>query len=79
MRSFFFGNPKGFSFSQKRKVVWPLRAGAHVLPGDPARFPEHLRADPVRAYGQYAFQAGFRLALGLAVSCLTDRELEPLQ
>ena len=27
---FFFGNPKGFSFSQKRKVVWPLRAGAHV-------------------------------------------------
>ena len=30
-------------------------------PYDPQRCPEHLRGDPVRADGQYACQAGFRL------------------
>ena len=37
---------------------------------DPKQFPEHLQRDPVRAYGQYAFQEGFQLGLCLAVSSL---------
>ena len=39
-------------------------------PYDPAHFPEYLQNDPIRAYGQYAFQEGFQLALCLTVSAL---------
>lgn len=60
-------------------VLFELLFNAWCAPYDPARFPEYLRADPVRAYGQYTFQEGFRLALGLAVSCLNTGEIEPLQ
>ncbi len=39
-------------------------------PYDPDMFPEYLQKDPIRAYGQYAFQEGFQLAFCLAVSSL---------
>ena len=41
--------------------------GAWCAPYDPDRFPAHLREDPLKAYGQYAFEEGFKLALELAV------------
>ena len=44
-------------------------------PYDPQMVPEYLRKDPVKAYGQYAFQRGFTLALALAVSCLDPEDL----
>ena len=40
---------------------------------DPNKVPEYLRGDPVRAYGQYSFEQGFRLALSLAFYSLDDR------
>ncbi len=39
---------------------------AYCVPYDPNRFPDYLRKDPTRAYGQYAFEEGFKLALQLA-------------
>jgi len=38
---------------------------AYCVPYDPNRFPDSLRKDPTRAYGQYAFEEGFKLALEL--------------
>ena len=37
---------------------------------NPKMVPDYLQNDPVRAYGQYAFQEGFQLGLCLAVSSL---------
>ena len=51
-------------------VLFELLFNAWCAPYDPRQVPEHLRGDPVKAYGQYAFQEGFRLGLGLAVSSL---------
>ena len=39
-------------------------------PYDPEKIPEHLRGDPVRAYGQYAFEEGFKLGMQIAVGSL---------
>lgn len=39
-------------------------------PYDQSKIPEYLRGDPVRAYGQYTFEAGFKLGMQLAVSSL---------
>ena len=39
---------------------------------NPEKVPKYLRKDPVRAYGQYAFQVGFQLALSLAFYSLYD-------
>lgn len=35
---------------------------------------DYLQNDPVRAYGQYAFQEGFQLGLCLAVSSLCHHQ-----
>ncbi len=43
---------------------------AWCVPFDQNRVPEYLQGDPVRAYGQYAFETGFKLAMQLAVSSL---------
>ena len=48
---------------------------AYCVPYDPNRFPDYLRKDPTRAYGQYAFEEGFKLALQLAVACLDPEDL----
>lgn len=39
-------------------------------PYDPDKVPAYLRADPVRAYGQYTFERGFRLGMQLAAASL---------
>lgn len=36
--------------------------------------PNHLKNDPVRAYGEYAFREGVRLGLSLAVFSLNRWE-----
>lgn len=40
------------------------------VPYRPDLVPAYLRDDPVKAYGQYAFEVGFKLAMRLAVSSL---------
>lgn len=47
-------------------------------PPDPRHIPHHLRDDPALAYGQYAFERGFKLGLELAVLCLDPAELEKM-
>ena len=37
------------------------------------------RSDPVKAYGQYAFEAGFKLGMSLAVSSLAADQLSRLE
>lgn len=37
--------------------------------------PEYLRSDPVKAYGQYAFESGFKLGMSLAVVSLEENML----
>ena len=66
-------------------VLFELLFNAWCAPYDPRQVPEHLRGDPVKAYGQYAFQEGFRLKenrikikkrqapFGVSVSCLSGQ------
>ena len=49
---------------------------SRCVPYDPQRFPEYLRKDPLRAYGQYAFEEGFRMGMELAVACLDPEDLK---
>jgi len=56
-------------------VVFELLFNAWCPPYDSSRVAAHLRSDPVKAYGQYAFEKGFRLAMELAVCCLEARDL----
>ena len=56
-------------------VLFELLFNAWCAPYDPRQVPEHLRGDPVKAYGQYAFQEGFRLGLGLAVGIIATTKL----
>ncbi len=51
-------------------TLFEMLFSAWCMPYDPKKFPEYLQGDPVRAYGQYAFQRGFQLAMELAVSSL---------
>ncbi|MDE6881061.1 MAG: hypothetical protein K2P20_06845 [Oscillospiraceae bacterium] len=44
-------------------------------PYDSEKAPAYLRHNPVRAYGQYAFEEGFKLAIRLAAASLADPEL----
>lgn len=44
-------------------------------PYHPDLIPDYLKADPVRAYGQYTFEIGFKLAMQLAAACLDPEEL----
>ena len=48
-------------------------------PPNPERIPQHLRNDPAKAYGQYAFEKGFKLGMGLAVLCLNPSELADME
>ena len=49
-------------FEMLFRAWWP--------PYDPEQVPEYLRGDPVKAYGQYAFESGFKLGMSLAVASL---------
>ncbi len=51
---------------------------AWCAPYDPEKVPEYLRKDPVLAYGQYAFEQGFKLAMQLAAASLDPGALEEL-
>ena len=48
---------------------------AYCVPYSPDMVPKYLREDPVRAYGQYAFEEGFKLAMRLAISSLDPNDL----
>ena len=48
---------------------------AYCMPYDPNKVPKYLREDPVRAYGQYTFEIGFKLGMQLAVSSLNPDDL----
>jgi len=41
--------------------------------------PDYLRDNPTRAYGQYAFEEGFKLGMQLAVSVLDPGDLAELR
>ena len=51
---------------------------AWCVPYDPEDFPEILRGDPIRAYGLYAFEEGFKLAAQLMAACLYPRKLDEI-
>ena len=52
---------------------------AWCVPYDPEDCPEALRGDPVQAYGLYAFEEGFRLAVQLMTACLDPRKLDEIR
>lgn len=47
-------------------AFWELLFRAWCLPYNQTIVPEHLKDDPVQAYGEYAFREGVRLGLKLA-------------
>ena len=49
---------------------------AWCLPYVPGQIPEYLQDNPLRAYGLYAFEEGFKLALQLAVCTLPPEKLD---
>ena len=48
---------------------------AYCVPYNPDRIPKHLEDNPMRAYGQYTFEVGFKLGMQLAVSSLDPEML----
>ena len=60
-------------------VMFELLFNAWCVPYRPDLVPEYLRSDPVKAYGQYAFEAGFKLGMSLAVSSLDPDRLVRLE
>lgn len=48
-------------------TFWELLFLAWCVPFDEHLVPDHLKDDPVRAYGQYAFRKGVRLGLAMGV------------
>lgn len=51
---------------------------AWCVPYDPSRVPKHLQENQIRAYGQYAFEVGFKLGMQLAASSLSTDDLYEL-
>lgn len=51
---------------------WELLFFAWCPAYDETMAPEHLKGDPVRAYGEYAFREGVRLGLSLACGTFFD-------
>ena len=60
-------------------VTFELLFNAWCVPYRPELVPEYLRSDPVKAYGQYACEAGFKLGMSLAVSSLDPDRLARLE
>ena len=60
-------------------VTFELLFNAWCVPYRPELVPQYLRSDPVKAYGQYAFEAGFKLGMSLAVSSLDPDRLARLE
>ena len=59
-------------------VLFELLFNAWCVPYRPDLVPEYLRSNPVKAYGQYAFEAGFKLGMSLAVASLRPEDLADL-
>ena len=53
---------------------WELLFLAWCVPYSEDIAPEHLKTDPVRAYGEYAFREGVRLGLQLACGTFVDEQ-----
>ena len=49
-------------------VLFELLYNAWCPSYDPDNFPDYKCGDPIRAYGQYAFEEGFKLSVGLLLS-----------
>ena len=49
------------------------------IPHQYLKFPEYLQEDPVKAYGMYAFEEGFKLALHLTAPLLTQNDFKPYE
>ena len=60
-------------------VLFELLYNAWCSPFDPERFPDYMRGDPVRAYGQYAFEEGFKRAVSLVFLSLDGERLSKIQ
>lgn len=52
---------------------------AWCVPYRPEMAPAHLRDNPVTAYGQYTFEAGFKLGMQLAAISLDPEDLRELR
>ncbi len=60
-------------------VLFELLYNAWCPSYDPSRFPDYKRSDPVRAYGQFAFEEGFKLAVSLLFLSLEPERLSKIQ
>ena len=59
-------------------VLFEMLFHAWCPPYDPDNFPEWKQSDPVQAYGQYAFEEGFKLAAQLAHLSLDPQDLSDI-
>jgi len=55
-------------------AFWENLFFAWCLSYDENMVPEYMRADPVRAYGFYAFREGVRLGLKLACGTFVEQK-----
>ena len=60
-------------------VLFELLHNAWCPSYDPDNFPDYKRGDPIRAYGQYAFEEGFKLSVGLLLLSLDYETLSKIQ
>ncbi len=47
------------------------------LPYEYLNFPEHLENNPIKAYGEYAFEEGIKFAFELMAPLLTKDDFNP--
>ena len=48
---------------------------SYCVPYNPDMAPKYLQDNPIRAYGQYTFEVGFKLGMQLAVTSLDPNDL----
>ena len=60
-------------------VLFELLYNAWCPSYDPSCFPDYKRSDPVRAYGQFAFEEGFKLAVSLLFLSLEPERLSKIE
>ncbi len=60
-------------------VLFELLYNAWCVPYEPEQFPDYMQEDPVRAYGQYTFEEGFKLAVSLLFLSLDTERLSKIQ
>ena len=53
-------------------AFWELLFLAWCRPYSESMAPEHLKDNPVQAYGEYAFRQGVQFGLSLAYGMLSD-------